>query len=70
MISFQANGNLDENQTELSRLEAEAQQAVIDAEKAFKKAAKAQAKARNAEQDASALGIPKETDTESSSDGK
>ena len=70
MTEFQAGEPSDENQAERSRLVAEARQAAIEVEKAFRKAAKARAKVQNAEQNAAALGIPPETDDTSSSDEK
>ena len=60
-MEFQAGESSKENQEKLSRLEAEAHKAEVEAEKAFRKAAKAGAKARDAVKDAAALGVKTDT---------
>jgi amino acid transporter len=70
VVEFQADSSSNKDQKELQRLEAEARQAAIEAQKAFKNAAKARAKAQDAEQNVTALGIPPETDDKLSPDGK
>ncbi len=57
VMAFQKDGHPDENQTERSRLEAEARHAEDEAEKAFRRAAKARAKAQDAEKTAADLGL-------------
>ena len=61
VMEFQAGESSKENQEKLSRLEAEAHKAEIEAEKAFRKAAKAGAKTRDAAKDAAALGVKTDT---------
>lgn len=68
VMEFQAGEPSDENRTERSRLEAEARQAEVDSEKAFRKAAKARAKAQDAEKTAAELGVKTDTDANRSSE--
>ena len=58
-MEFQVGEPSDENREERSRLEAEARQAAIYGEKAFRKAAKVRAKALDAVKDVEALGVKK-----------
>jgi amino acid transporter len=68
VMEFQAGEPSDENRSERSRLEAEARQAEVDSEKAYRKAAKARAKAQDAEKTAAELGVKTDTDANRSSE--
>ena len=67
VMDFRGGEPSDESRAERLRLEAEARQAEIDSEKAFRKAAKARAKAKDAEKTAAELGVKTDTDSNLSS---